>query len=153
MIDWLRTKSKAEIYREERKARISSAAKKRKEKIKPKLVKALKVTFSTVISVAIIAGITYFAFDSQVFCTDANSLSIGDTKISAAEYGYMYYLRYNNLANTSYQNYQQYGYDVYGFDYKASPKEQESTQTDDDGKSSWDEYLVKDTVDFPASSM
>lgn len=145
-------KSKAEIYREERKARISSAAKKSaKKKIRsPKLVKALKVTFSTVISVAIIAGITYFAFDSAgVFARMQTAFSIGDTKISVAEYGYMYYLRYNNLANTSYQYYQQYGYDVYGFDYKASPKEQESTQTDDDGKKlMWDEYLVKDTVDF-----
>lgn len=145
-------KSKAEIYREERKARISSAAKKSsKKKIRsPKLIKAIKVTVSTVICVAIAAGITYFALDNAgVFVRMQTAFSIGETKISVAEYGYMYYMRYNNTVNTSYQYYQQYGYDVYGFDYNASPKEQESNYTDDDGKKlMWDEYLVNDTVDF-----
>ncbi len=145
-------KSKAEIYREERKARISSAAKKNsRKKIKnPKVRKAIKITVSTVISLAIAAGITYYALDNAgVFARMQTAFSIGDTKVSVAEYGYMYYKRYDNTVNTSYQYNQQYGYNVTGFDYTQSPKDQENPNADEDGnKQMWDEYLVDDTVNF-----
>ncbi|MCR5485197.1 MAG: peptidylprolyl isomerase [Clostridiales bacterium] len=145
-------KSKAEIYREERKARLASAAKKSaKKRTKHKGAgKVIGIICLVILCVAVVGGACYGILNSTgLIDRNITALSVGKYKISATEYRYMYYQQYNQLVNQSYQAYNQYGYNIYGFDYNSSPKGQESSYKDDDGNAlSWDEELTVMTTDY-----
>ena len=92
-------KTKAELYREERKQRISSAAKKnaRRSRRNPKVGKIVGRIVGIVIAVAIVCGLCFVVLDqSGVIARSQTAFSVGSHKISVAEYGYMYYMQYTS---------------------------------------------------------
>lgn len=123
-------KTAAELYREERKARIAKAAKKNAKKShKVVLSKGAKKAIAAVVVIAIVAGVGLFALNnSGVLERGKTAFYVGDVEVSAAEYGYYY-----NSAFLSYFNYS-YQYDSYygagmgklytGYDCNVSPDEQ-----------------------------
>ena len=145
-------KSKAELYREERKERIAAAAKKnaRKSRKHPGVGKTIGKIIGIVLIVAVVCGACYGILDTTgVIARARTALTIGDNKVSVAEYGYMYYMQYQSTVNQAQQSEQSYGYNMYGFDYTKSPAEQDSPNQDDDGNTiTWAEQLKKNTVTY-----
>lgn len=123
-------KSAAELYREERKARIAKAAKKNAKKShKVTLSKGAKKAIAAVVIIAIVAGVGVFALNnSGVLERGKTAFYVGDVEVTAAEYGYYYNSAFSNYFNYSYQ------YDTYygagmgkmytGYDYSVSPDQQ-----------------------------
>ena len=106
-------KTQAEIYREERKARLAKAAAKQAKK-SPKISKTKKVigkVIAIVIAVAIglgaVGGILNFFGAPQ----KALKVSIGDSdyKFTVAEYNYYYYNTWNTYQSNAYQYETYYG--------------------------------------------
>ncbi len=122
-------KTAAEIYREERKARIAKAAKKNAKKShKIILSKGAKKAIAVVIVIAIAAGIGAFAVNnSGVLERGKVAFNVGETEVTAAEYSYYYGNLFNYYFNYSYQ-YEQYGQGMgvmyTGYDFSKSPDEQ-----------------------------
>ncbi len=145
-------KSKAELYREERKQRISSAAKKNAKKSRkhPNAGRVIGRVIGIVLIVAIVCGAAFAVLKSTgVFARMETAFTVGSHKVSVAEYGYMYYMQYQNTASRAQQSEQQYGYNMYGFDYNKSPEDQDSPYTDDDGNPiKWSKQLEEDTVKY-----
>ncbi|MCL2507904.1 MAG: peptidylprolyl isomerase [Oscillospiraceae bacterium] len=145
-------KSKAEIYREERKARIAKAAKKNSKKTaKNSQIKKVvgKAVFAVICAAAVLLISFKFLGDFGVIARAQTALSVGEYKISVAEYSYMYYKQYERLVNQTYQYMQQYGYNVFGFDYSKSPEEQDSPYKDEDEKPiKWSDQLTKQTTSY-----
>ena len=125
-------KSQAELYREERKKRIDSAAKKKAKK-NPKAAKAKRVAakvIGVVLAVAIVLGAAYavlnfFGVPQKVL----TAATIGDEKVSVAKYNFYYMDLYMSVQQTSSQYDSQYG-DGYGamytgYDSSLTPMEQE----------------------------
>lgn len=143
-------KSKAELYRQERKDRISSAAKKNAKKSRkhPGASKIIGRIVGIVLALAIVGGVAYGILDSTGTIARAQTaFKVGEHKISVAEYGYMYYMQYQNTANQAQQSESQYGYNMYGFDYNKSPEEQETT--DSDGNTvKWSKQLENNTIEY-----
>ncbi len=120
-------KTAAELYREERKARIAKAAKKNAKKShKIILTKGNKIAIAVVLIVALVAGIGAFAINnSGVLERGKTAFYVGDVEVKAPEYGYYYNSIFSNFFNYSYQ------YDTYygagmgkmytGYDYSVSP--------------------------------
>ena len=113
-------KSKAELYREERKARLQKAAKRNKKKpISPETSKRIGKAIGIIVIVAIVAAIAAFAVNyTGLIEKTTTAVSVGETKVSQAEYGYYYTQAYNMV-----QQYSSYGYDV-GYDTSALPDQQ-----------------------------
>lgn len=123
-------KTAAELYREERKARIAKAAKKNAKKShKIILTKGKKIAIAVVLVVALVAGIGAFAINnSGVLERGKTAFYVGDVEVKAPEYGYYYNSIFSNFFNYSYQ------YDTYygagmgklytGYDYTVSPDAQ-----------------------------
>lgn len=123
-------KTAAELYREERKARIAKAAKKNAKKShKVVFSKKVKAAISAVVVIAIVAGIGAFAIsNSGVLERGKVAFYVGDVEVTAPEYGFYYSSAFSNYFNMSYQ------YDTYygtgmgamytGYDYSVSPDEQ-----------------------------
>lgn len=139
------SKSKAELYREERKARIAKAAKKNAKSIEKRTTAAgiIKKVVAIVLVVAIVGFAGFKILDSTgVINRAATALKVGDTKVSVAEFNYYYSMAFNEIANQAYQYEQAYGYNPLGFDSSLPPDEQESTQKDEDGNAlTWDVVL------------
>ena len=139
------SKSKAELYREERKARIAKAAKKNAKSIEKRTTAAgiIKKVVAIVLVVAIVGFAGFEILDSTgVINRAATALKVGNTKVSAAEFNYYYSMAFNEVANQAYQYEQAYGYNPLGFDSSLPPDEQESTQKDEDGNVlTWDAVL------------
>ncbi len=116
-------KSKAEQYREERKARLQKAAKRNKKKpISPDTSKKIGKAIGIIVIVAIVAAICAFAVNyTGVIEKNTTAITVGEEKISQAEYGYYYNQGYNMA-----QQYASYGYDI-GFDTSTLPDQQEYT--------------------------
>ncbi len=124
-------KTAAELYREERKARIAKAAKKNAKKShKVTLSKKGKIAIAAVLVVALVAGIGGFAIsNSGVLERGKTAFYIGDVEVKAPEYAYYYNSVFSNYFNYSYQ------YDTYygsgmgklytGYDYTISPDQQD----------------------------
>ena len=120
-------KTAAELYREERKARIAKAAKKNaKKQNKIILSKGMKKAIAAVIVIAIVAGIGAFSVSNSGMLERGKvALNIGDVEVTAPEYGFYYASAFNNYFQYSYQ------YDTYygagmgkmytGYDYSISP--------------------------------
>lgn len=127
-------KSKAEIYREERKERLAKAAKKNAKNAKSRktAVSVAKKVIAAVLIVAIVGGIAY-GIDS-VFGFSNNwktALTVGEHKISVAQFNYYYQMSYNYYAQME-STYQQQGYSL-GFDTTKAPDEVLSGQKDENG--------------------
>ena len=116
-------KSKAEQYREERKARLQKAAKRNKKKpISPDTSKKIGKAVGIIVIIAIVAAIGAFAVNyTGVIEKNTTAITVGEEKISQAEYGYYYNQGYNMA-----QQYASYGYDI-GFDTSTLPDQQEYT--------------------------
>ena len=123
-------KSAAELYREERKARIAKAAKKNaKKQHKVILTKGMKKAIAAVVVLAIVAGIGAFTVsNSGMLERGKTALYVGDVEVTSAEYGYYYSSAFNNYFQYSYQYDYYYGSGMgklyTGYDYSVSPDEQ-----------------------------
>lgn len=123
-------KTAAELYREERKARIAKAAKKNaKKQNKIILTKGMKKAIAAVIVLAIVAGIGAFSVSNSGMLERGKvAFNVGDVEVTAPEYGFYYASAFNNYFQYSYQ------YDTYygagmgkmytGYDYSVSPDQQ-----------------------------
>ena len=121
-------KSQAEIYREERKARLAKeAAKKAKKspalsKTKKLVGKIIAIVLAVAIGLGAIGGIlNFFGVPQKVMKISVTE----DTtcSFSVAEFNFYYYTIWNNYSQYA-QQYSAYGMDM-GFDYTVSPEEQE----------------------------
>lgn len=142
--------SKAEVYREERKARIAKAAKKNAKSIEKRTAAAgiLKKVVAIVLAVAIVGGIAWKLIDSLgVIERAVTAVTIGNDKVSAAQFNYYYTAQYQQMAY--YANmYAQQGMNM-GFDTNIAPDEQDSTQKDEDGNVlTWDEVFKDSAVNY-----
>ncbi len=144
------SKSKAEIYREERKARIAKAAKQNAKSIEKRstAAKLIKKVVAIVLAVAIVGGVAWKIVETAgVIERFATAVEIGDNKVSAAEYNYYYTAQYQQMA--SYANYYaQNGMNI-GFDANVAPDEQNSTEKDADGNPiTWADSFKKSAVNY-----
>ncbi len=121
-------KTNAEIYREQRKARLAKAAKKRKSGKGDKVVR----TLVKVICILLAIGIVLFGAGkmlTDVFGVPQRLLpaaTYNGEKISAAEYNYYYMVLYNQAVSISQQYDQQYsGVGATYFDLTKNPADQE----------------------------
>ena len=143
--------SKAEIYREERKARIAKAAKQNAKSIEKRntFTKLAKKVIAIVLVVAIVGGLAWKVVDGLgVIEKFATALEIGDTKISAAEYNYYYSSQHQQMAYYSQMYQSNYGYSV-GYDTTVAPDEQDSTEKDENGNAiTWAESFKNSSVKY-----
>lgn len=123
-------KSQAEIYREERKARLAKEAEKKAKK-SPQLSKTKRVVGKVIaIVLAIAIGIGAFGGILNFFGVPQKVLKVKVADNTAcnftvAEFNLFYFNAWNSIATTA-QQYAQYGMDL-GFDYTKSPAKQEIT--------------------------
>lgn len=143
-------KSKAEQYRDERKARIAEAAKKNAKDMQKKNAtkKVVKKVVSIVLAVAIVLGavavaLNYYGVWDRTF--RAGYVGAED-KFSMAEYEYHYWATYNTLMN---EVSNQYSTGInYNYDTNLPPDKQTSTAEDEKGNPiSWVEFIRKQTLD------
>lgn len=124
-------KSQAEIYREERKARLEKEAQ-RKAKKSPKISKTKKLigkVIAIVLAVAIGIGalggiLNFFGVPQKII-----KIKVADDttcSFTVAEFNFFYFNVWNNLCSTA-EQYAYYGMDM-GFDYNKSPEAQEITK-------------------------
>lgn len=143
------TKSKAEIYREERKARIANAAKKNAKSIEKRgtIAKIAKKIVAIVVIVAIVGGIAWKTIDELgIVERAATAISIGDEKITAAQFNYYYSAQYNQMVSQANYYSQTYNYDI-GFDTSTPPDEQK-TQDEDGNETTWSEVIKASAIDY-----
>ncbi len=152
-------KSQAELYREERKKRMASVAKKNAKK-NPKTEKAKKIAgkiIGTVLAVVLVLGIVYgslnfFGLPQKVL----TAAKVGDEKISVAKYNFYYMDMYLSVANTAKQYDSQYGSGygkMYtGYDTTKTPMEQEYTLGEVEGfegeNPTWADYIRTYTLKY-----
>lgn len=136
-------KSKAEIYREERKERLAKAAKKNATNAKARktAVSVVKKVVAAVIIVAILGGIAYGADSTFGFSNNwKTAMTVGEEKISVAQFNYYYKMAYNYYAQME-STYAQQGYSL-GFDTSKAPDEVASGQKDENGADLyWDDII------------
>lgn len=141
-------KSKAEIYREERKARLAQATKKnaRKAKKNSKVSKLLKTVTAVVLAVAIVGLIGWRFADSSGFIQkNTTAMTIGDQKLSVRDFTYYYTLMYSYYAGQAKQAAQQ-GYSM-GFDDTVPPDEQDYPTQEGEPQKTWAEELREQAID------
>ena len=143
------SKSKAEIYREERKERIAKANKKNAKSIEKRnnAAKIAKKVIAVVVVVAIVLGIGWKFVDSFGLIEKATTaMTVGSDKISTAEFAYYYNAQYQQMSYMS-SYYAQSGYNI-GFDSSKSPDDPTNTTTDADGnKITWAQYFTDSAVE------
>lgn len=154
-------KSQAEIYREERKARLAKANAKQAKK-SPKRVKAeqtfTKVTPIVILCVAAVALFGWLLSFAGVPQRLATAMKVGDMKVSQAEYTYYYRSVASPFINMASQYDQYYGEGMglqfVGYDSTKTPDKQEykSTATnielpekEDGSKNTWEDFFVYHT--------
>lgn len=138
-------KTNAEIYREQRKARLAKAAKKRKSSKGDKVVR----TLVKVICILLAIGIVLFGAGkmlTDVFGVPQRILpaaTYNGEKITAAEYNYYYMVLYQQAVSISQQYDQQYsGMGATYFDLSKSPADQEYPGDDaPEGVTTWADYF------------
>lgn len=144
------SKSKAEIYREERKARIAKAAKQNAKSIEKRTTasKIIKKVVAVVLAVAIVGGVAWKVVDTLgVIERFATAVEIGDNKVTATEYNYYYSAQYQQMAYYA-DYYAQSGMNI-GYDTTVAPDEQDSTETDEDGNPiTWADSFKKSAVNY-----
>lgn len=112
-------KSAAEIYREERKARIAKAAKKNNKKTyNPQAGKTAGKVLSVLLVIAIVAGIGAFAVNyTGLIEKNRTAFMVGDVAVSQPEYAYYYTSGYNMI-------YQYASYGMISYDTTSTPEKQ-----------------------------
>lgn len=138
-------KSKAEVYREERKARIAKANKRNAKSLDvgKKVGKAAKRVIAVVLAAAIVVGVGYLVVDGTgVDKRFTTALKVGNEKVSSTEYYYYYYMAYQQAAYTQQNTYDPMNYTY--FDTSKSPDEQDYPVANKDGtKKTWAQAFVE----------
>lgn len=118
-------KTQAELYREQRKARLAKAAKKNSKKsISSEGSKIAGRIIAVVLAIAVVVGIGSVVFkQAGVLEKSRTALKVGDEKISQAEYQYYYMTVYNNISYYN-QMYSQYGMSYSTLDTSTAPSKQ-----------------------------
>ncbi len=141
------SKSKAELYREERKERIAKANKKNAKNIEKGKVAAgvARKIIAIVLCCAIVIGAGFYVCKTTgVARKIVTAVKVGDTKLSAVDYNYYYNNMYQQMVYYA-DMYSQYGMDM-GYDTTIAPDEQ--TTTDDDGNEiTWAKYFENSACD------
>lgn len=154
-------KSQAEIYREERKARLAKANAKQAKK-SPKRVKAeqtfTKVTPIVILCVAAVALVGWLLSFAGVPQRLTTAMKVGDMKVSQAEYTYYYRSVASPFVNMASQYDQYYGAGMglqfIGYDSTKTPDQQEYNSTatqieleekEDGSKNTWEDFFVYHT--------
>lgn len=111
-------KSAAEIYRQERKARIAKAAKKNNKKTyNPQAGKTAGKVLAVILVLAIISGVTAFAVSyTGLVQKNRTAVTVGDVAVSQPEYAYYYSSSYQMVAN--------YYASYVGYDTSSTPAKQ-----------------------------
>lgn len=145
-------KSKAEQYRDERKARIAKSAKKNAHSMEARNTakKVANKVISIVLCAVIVLGVV--AFSLNYYGALQRVIKIGgvgsDQSVSIAEYEY-YYMRAYNQVRYQAQYYQYYYQTSNGYDLSLTPEEQTQTTKDADGNEiTWVEKLHEDTLEI-----
>lgn len=145
-------KSKAEQYRDERKARIAKSAKKNAHSMEARNTakKVVNKVISIVLCAVIVLGVV--AFSLNYYGALQRVIKIGgvgsDQSVSIAEYEY-YYMRAYNQVRYQAQYYQYYYQTSNGYDLSLTPEEQTQTTKDADGNEiTWVEKLHEDTLEI-----
>ncbi len=140
------TKSKAELYREERKARIAKATKQNANNIakSKQAASIIKKVVAVVLIIAILCGLGIWVNSLTGISKKATTtMTVNGEKVNAVEFMYYYANIYNNLYSTSSQYQQYYGYDPYNFDATL-----QGMTTDEEGNQiSWSEAIKGYVVD------
>lgn len=142
------TRSSAESYREDRKARLAQSAKKsQKNSEKRKAAsKIIKKVVAIVLVAAIAVGLVWkIVDDSAVIKKNTTVFSMGSAvKVSEVEFVYYYGQYLNNIYSYA-QQYAYYGYDI-GIDSTKSPDEQ-TYGTDEEGNDMLlSDYIAEETI-------
>ncbi|HOO26076.1 MAG TPA: peptidylprolyl isomerase, partial [Clostridiales bacterium] len=144
-------RSKAEIYRAERKARLAKAAKSRAKRASA--TQKIQKIVQTVIAAVLVIAITFFAvwnfFGANALVEKASTvMTVGSSKVSARDFRYYYILMYNYTANQALQYQKQYGQNILGFETGIAPDEQKYPQASEDSPiKTWADYLSKAALD------
>ena len=141
------SKSKAELYREERKERIAKANKKNAKSIEKGKAAAgvARKVIAIVLCCAIVIGAGFYVCKTTgVARKIVTAVKVGDIKVSAVDYNYYYNNMYQQMVYYA-EMYSQYGMDM-GYDTTIAPDEQ--TTTDDDGNEiTWAKYFEDSACD------
>lgn len=139
------SKSKAELYREERKERLAKAAKKNAKNVKSRTVAVgiVKKLAAIIVAVAIVAGLGWAVVDHfGIVEKYSEALTVGDTSVSVAEYNYYYSMAYQYYAQME-SSYQQQGVSM-GFPLDKAPDEVSTNQKDEDGNAIYYDDVIAD---------
>ncbi len=139
------SKSKAELYREERKERLAKAAKKNAKNVKSRTVAVgiAKKAAAILVAVAIVAGIGWAVVDHfGIVEKYSEALTVGDASVSVAEYNYYYSMAYQYYAQME-SSYQQQGVSM-GFPLDKAPDEVSTNQNDEDGNPIYYDDVIAD---------
>lgn len=139
------SKSKAELYREERKERLAKAAKKNAKNVKSRTVAVgiAKKAAAILVAVAIVAGIGWAVVDHfGIVEKYSEALTVGDASVSVAEYNYYYSMAYQYYAQME-SSYQQQGVSM-GFPLDKAPDEVSTNQKDEDGNPIYYDDVIAD---------
>lgn len=128
-------KTQAELYREERKARLAKAAAKKAkkspalEKTKKIVTKVIAIVLAVVIALGAVYGVlNFFGAPQKMLKVTVDGT---DYKFSVAEYNFYYYSIVMNYTQTAYQYDSYYGEGTglayLGYDYSKTPQSQEYT--------------------------
>lgn len=134
------TKSKAELYRDERKARIAKAAKQNSKKSAAggSSSKIITAAVAAVVVIAIVAGIIFTGAGFTIL--SATRLipvaTIGETKVTPGQFSYYYTRAYNAVAEQASTN---------GFDTSKAPDEQYK-KNDDGTETLWSEIIADNAL-------
>lgn len=144
-------KSKAEQYRDERKARIAKSAKKNAHSMEARNTakKVVNKVISIVLCAVIVLGVV--AFSLNYYGALQRVIKIGgvgsDQSVTIAEYEYYYMRAYNQVRYQA--QYYQYYYQTSSYDLSLTPEEQTQTTKDADGNEiTWVEKLHEDTLEI-----
>lgn len=156
-------KSAAELYREERKARLAKAAKQNSKKSHGAGVSTKIVGIICALIAVVVVGAVGFSVVKSTGVLERNKVAftVGDTDISMAEYTYYYNAAYSETLNNVYSIEQQmpgYGSQLYGYDMYKMPDEQEYTQEEIEGveNPTWADFFdhrAKEQIKYAQSSL
>lgn len=134
------TKSKAELYRDERKARIAKAAKQNSKKSASggNSSTIIKIAVAAVVVVAIVAGIIFTGAGFSILSATrlVPVATIGETKVTPGQFSYYYTRAYNAIAEEASTN---------GFDTSKAPDEQ-YTKDADGSEVLWSDIITENAL-------
>ncbi|MBR4728269.1 MAG: peptidylprolyl isomerase [Clostridia bacterium] len=142
------SKSKAELYREERKARIAKAAKRNSKggEMRNKASKIAKRVVAIVVVAAIVCGIGWVLIDNfGVIDKCTTAVTVGKEKVSTSDFNYYYTMQYQQTNYMSQYYSENYGFSM-GYDTSKAPDDQ--TTTDADGNTiPWSEQFRTSAIE------